>query len=64
MLDPDSTSIDAAQLQGSALDFYEYSADELARRRDSGEEFDESAFHEAVELVLRRMQHLEEEGAL
>ena len=64
MSDPDSTSIDTSQLQGSALDFFEYSTDELERRRDSGDEFDESAFHEAVELVMRRLKHLEEEGIL
>lgn len=64
MSDPDSTPIDASQLQGSALDFFEYSTDEMERRRDSGDEFDESAFQEAVELVLRRLRHMEEEGIL
>lgn len=64
MPDPDSNSIDLSQLQGSALDFFQYSQDELQRRRDSGDELDESVFHEAVELVLRRLQHLEEEGLL
>ena len=64
MSDPDSTSIDTSQLKGSALDFFEYSIDELERRRDSGEGLDEASFHEAVELVLRRLQELEEEGVL
>ena len=60
----DSPSIETSQLHGSALAFFEYSTDELQRRRDSGDEFDEPCFHEAVELVLRRLQHLEEEGIL
>jgi len=64
MSDSDNTSIDTSRLGGSSRDFFDYCTDELERRRDSGEEFDESAFQEAMELVVRRLQHLEEEGIL
>ena len=64
MSDSDSTSIDRSQLQGPSKDFFEYCTDESARRRDSGDEFEESVFQEALDLVLRRLQHLEEEGVL
>lgn len=64
MSDSDTTAIDTSRLQGSSLDFFEHCTDEMERRRDSGDEFDESAFREAMELVLRRLQHLEEEGFL
>ena len=61
MSDSHTTAIDTSRLQGSS---FEHCTDEMERRRDSGDEFDESAFREAMELVLRRLQHLEEEGFL
>ena len=51
-------------LQGTAREFLEYCEEERERRRDSGEAFDEDLYQEAVELVLRRLRHLEQEGAL
>jgi hypothetical protein len=64
MSDSDNPSIDMSRLRGSSRDFFDYCTDELQRRRDSGEAFDEAIFREAMELVLRRLQHLEEEGIL
>ena len=60
MSDSDSTSIDKSQLQGPSKDFFEYCTDESARRRDSGDEFEESVFQEALDLVRK----LENQGIL
>ena len=42
--------------------FDEYSAAERKRRQDSGTPFDQSLFDEAVELVMRKLKRLEDEG--
>lgn len=54
-------------LQGSSLtgpigDFSSYCEAEFERRRNSGEAFDEAAYREAMEMTLRRLQVLEDEG--
>ena len=64
MSESEKQSIDPDALQGSAREFFEYSVEERERRRDSGEPFDEEQYQQAVDLVLRRLQNLEEEGAL
>lgn len=43
-------------------EFSSYCQEEKERRMNSGEEFDEAAFEEAMELTLRKLQVLEDEG--
>jgi hypothetical protein len=42
--------------------FAEFIRNERERMLNSGDDFDEEMFNEAVELVLRRLQTYEEEG--
>lgn len=54
-------------LQGSAIagptrDFSSYCEAEFERRKNSGDAFDEAAYREAMEMTLRRLQMLEDEG--
>ena len=53
-------NIHAAQRPSDS--FAEYCAAELEHRRNSGDEFDEDLFAEAVDLVVRKLRNLEEEG--
>ncbi len=46
----------------SAREFLSYCEAERARRLNSGEEFDNEAFDEAVEKVMRKLRLLAEEG--
>jgi hypothetical protein len=55
-------SSDAEDLGVSAREFLTYCAAERERKLNSGEDFDEQAFDEAVELVLRKLRVLAEEG--
>ena len=41
-----------------------YCEEELERRKNSGEEFDEVAFLEAMELTVARLEMLEDEEQL
>lgn len=41
--------------------FENYCLAELERRRNSGEDFDEAAFIEAMQLTIARLQTLEDE---
>lgn len=43
-------------------EFAAYCAAEFERRQNSGEEFDEAAYREAMEMALTRLRQLEEEG--
>lgn len=43
-------------------EFAAYCTAELERRRNSGEEFDETIYREAMEMALNRLRQLEEEG--
>jgi hypothetical protein len=43
-------------------EFVAYCNAEFERRRNSGEEFDEAAYKEAMEMALVRLRQLEEEG--
>lgn len=56
---PSSTMDDPG---ASAKEFLAYSDAERERRLNSGEAFDQQAFDEAVELVLRKLRALAEEG--
>ena len=49
-------------LGASAREFLAYSKAERKRRLNSGEAFDQAAFDEAVELVMRKLSTLAEEG--
>ncbi|WP_456378414.1 hypothetical protein [Thiolapillus sp.] len=43
-------------------EFVAYCTAEFERRRNSGEEFDEAVYREAMEMTLTRLRQLEEEG--
>lgn len=52
-----------AQRQKAISDeFAAYCTAEFERRQNSGEEFDEAAYREAMEMALTRLHQLEEEG--
>ncbi len=57
-----SKPLGKAKLRGPIQDFKSYCKAELERRRNSGKEFDEDLFNEAVELVVRRLEVMEERG--
>lgn len=42
--------------------FAEYSIAERKRRQDSDMTFDQDLFEEAVDLIMRKLQRLEDEG--
>ncbi len=42
--------------------FADFCAAELEHRRNTGEGFDEALFQQAVDLVVRKLQTLEDEG--
>ena len=44
-----------SDLQGPAGDFADFCEAEFERRRNTDSPFDESAYHEAMELVLRKL---------
>jgi hypothetical protein len=46
----------------SAREFLAYCNAERERRLNSGEAFDQTSFEEAVEMVLRKLHTLAEEG--
>lgn len=54
--------LNKATLRGPINDFQAFCETEIERRRNSGEDFDESLFDEAVELVIKRLQQMEERG--
>ncbi|WP_456415364.1 hypothetical protein [Thiolapillus sp.] len=43
-------------------EFIAYCTAELERRQNSGEDFDETVYREAMEMTLTRLRQLEEEG--
>jgi hypothetical protein len=49
-------------LGASAREFLAYCNAERERRLNSGEAFDQRSFDEAVEMVMRRLGNLAEEG--
>ena len=61
-LSDQATSSNQEDVGSSAQEFLSYSEAERERRLNSGEEFDQEAFDEAVEMVLRRLRTLAEEG--
>ena len=61
-LSEQTTRSNREDLGASTREFLNYCDAERERRRNSGEEFDSVAFDEAVEMVLRRLRTLAEEG--
>lgn len=59
----EDSPLDTPEPAGPAQDFAAFCDEERERRRNSGEPFDEERFDEAVDLVLRKLQALAEEGA-
>jgi hypothetical protein len=61
----DSKPLNATQTErtDSAQEFASYWKDELERLRSSGEVFDEQVYQEAAELIIRKLEALEQ-GAL
>ena len=47
----------------SADDFSSFCTAEFERRRNSGEDFDESGYRSAMELALKKLRLLEEKGS-
>ncbi len=56
--------LNSADRGGPLQDFLAFCEAEFERRRDTGEEFDEAAYKEAMDLVVRKFQALEEEMGL
>ena len=54
--------LNKATLRGPIHDFQAFCETEVERRRNSGEDFDQSLFDEAMELVIKRLQLMEERG--
>ena len=42
--------------------FRKYCEAEFERRANTGDDFDEAPYREAMEMVLKRLRHLEAEG--
>ena len=61
-LSDQATSSNMDDLGVSAKEFLTYCNAECERRLNSGEEFDQQGFDEAVEIVLRKLRALAEEG--
>ncbi len=53
--------LSSADRGGPLQDFLAFCEAELERRRDTGEQFDEAAYKEAMDLVVRKFQALEVE---
>ena len=45
-------------------DFARYCASEFERRRNANASFDEPVYQEAMEMVLKKLRRLEEEGLI
>ncbi|MCU7938860.1 MAG: nodulation protein E [gamma proteobacterium symbiont of Bathyaustriella thionipta] len=54
--------LNMTERQTTIEEFTNYCHEEKERRMNSGEDFNESAYQEAKELTLRKLQVLEDEG--
>jgi hypothetical protein len=61
-LSDQATGFTSEDLGASAREFVAYCDAERERRFNSGEAFDQTAFDEAVEMVVRKLRILAEEG--
>ncbi len=59
--EPRPLNLHRSQLAPDA--FAEYCVSERERRRNAGEGFDPTLFDETVELVLKKLRKLEQEGS-
>ena len=57
-----SKPLNMAERQTTIEEFSNYCQEEKERRMNSGDDFDEHAFDEAMELTLNKLVILEEEG--
>ena len=57
----DIKPLSTSEITKPSVGFSNYCLEELERRRNSGEEFDEEAFIEAMELTVARLVVLEDE---
>ncbi len=62
MPDPSAAPLSLHRPQRPSEAFADYARAERERRVNAGDPFDAEVFDEAVDLVLRRLQMLEEEG--
>jgi len=53
--------LSTSDLSRPSTAFMRYCEEELERRKNNGEEFDESAFLEAMQLAMSRLEMLEDE---
>ncbi len=56
--------LNSADRGGPLQDFLTFCEAEFERRRDTGDRFDEASYKEAMDLVVRKFQALEEEKGL
>lgn len=61
-LDTELVPQPAYRQTATSEEFLSYCEAEFERRRNSGEEFDEAGYREAMEMALIRLRQLEEEG--
>ncbi len=61
-LAPNPASVKSAATISTSDEFVNYCEAEFERRRNSGEEFDEASYREAMEMALTRVRQLEDEG--
>ena len=61
-LSDQATDSNQEDIGASAKEFLNYCEAERERRLNSGETFDQEIFDEAVEMVMRRLRTLAEEG--
>ena len=59
--DTDIKPLSTSDITKPSTGFSNFCLEELERRRNSGEEFDEQAFIEAMELTVARLVLLEDE---
>ena len=53
---------DSTAIKTPSQDFAAYCEAEFERRLNSGEDFDEQRYREAMQLVMGKLQRLEDEG--
>lgn len=54
--------LSTSELLGPSQDFADYCEAEFERRRNSEEPFNEADYREAMEMTLRKLKSLEDEG--
>ncbi len=62
MSDSETPNTGEISLNAPAVEFATWCEAEFARRRNSGNDFDEAHYRKAMQLVIERLQGLEDEG--